>query len=92
MEPTLKVAKDFPDVKFESITGYKTAPNVATANARYYEGRFLAGIAAGKLKPFSGPIADNEGHEVLAKGKAMTDNQILDMNFLVSGVQGKIVK
>ncbi len=49
MEPTLKVAKDFPDVKFESITGYKTAPNVATANARYYEGRYLAGIAAGRL-------------------------------------------
>ena len=47
MEPTLKVAKDFPDVKFESITGYKTAPNVAVANARYYEGRYLAGIAAG---------------------------------------------
>src|SRR5688500_8916130 len=23
MEPTLKVARDFPDVKFESITGYK---------------------------------------------------------------------
>jgi simple sugar transport system substrate-binding protein len=39
MEPTLKVAKDFPDVKFESITGYKTAPNVAAANARYYQGR-----------------------------------------------------
>jgi simple sugar transport system substrate-binding protein len=49
MEPTLKVAKDFPDVKFESITGYKTAPNVATANARYYEGRYLAGIVAGRL-------------------------------------------
>ena len=49
MEPTLKVAKEFPDVKFESITGYKTAPNVATANARYYEGRFLAGIAAGRM-------------------------------------------
>ncbi len=44
MEPTLKVAKDFPGVKFESITGYKTAPNVAAANARYYEGRYLAGI------------------------------------------------
>ena len=260
MEPTLKVAKDFPDVMFESITGYKAAPNVATANARYYEGRYLAGIAAGrltrtnvagyvagfpipevlqginaftlgmrsvnpqaqvkvvwlnawfdpprereaamtlmnqdadvlafhtgstavmaaaqergrlaigyhsdmrkagpdaqvlavthqwadyykrrtqavldgtwksgnvwggvregmiqvgwfgpkvpkavqaevlqrqkdiaagKLKPFSGPIADNEGHEMLAKGKSMTDQQILDMNFLVSGVQGKIAK
>ena len=49
MEPTLKVAKDFPDVKFESITGYKTAPNVATANARYYEGRYLAGIVAGRM-------------------------------------------
>ncbi len=258
MEPTLKVAKEFPDVKFESITGYKTAPNVAVANARYYEGRYLSGIAAGrttktnvagyvagfpipevlqginaftlgmrsvnpkavvkviwlntwfdpsrereaamtlfdqgvdviafhtastavmtaaqergklavayhsdmravapdaqivavthhwgaydtararavlggtwksgsvwggvkagmirlegfgpkvprtvrdevlarerdiasgKLKPFTGPIMDNEGHLVLAKGQAMTDAQILGMNFLVAGVQGKI--
>jgi basic membrane protein A len=49
MEPTLKVAKDFPDVRFESITGYKAAPNVATANARYYEGRYLAGVAAGRM-------------------------------------------
>ena len=49
MEPTLKVAQDYPNVKFESITGYKTAPNVASANARYYEGRYLAGIAAGRM-------------------------------------------
>lgn len=49
MEPTLKVAQEFPDVKFESITGYKTAPNVAVANARYYEGRYLAGIASGRM-------------------------------------------
>jgi simple sugar transport system substrate-binding protein len=49
MEPSLKVARDFPDVKFESITGYKTAANVATANARYYEGRYLAGITAGRM-------------------------------------------
>lgn len=49
MEPTLKVAKDFPNVKFESVTGYKTAPNVAASNARYYEGRYLAGIAAGRM-------------------------------------------
>ena len=49
MEPTLKVAQEFPDVKFESITGYKTALNVAVANARYYEGRYLAGIAAGRM-------------------------------------------
>lgn len=49
MEPTLKVAKEFPNVKFESITGYKLADNVATANARYYEGRYLAGIVAGRM-------------------------------------------
>ena len=48
--------------------------------------------AASKLRPFTGPIADNEGHEVLAAGKSMTDEQILTMNFLVSGVQGKIAK
>ena len=49
MEPTLKVARDFPGVKFESITGLKQTPNVATANARYYEGRYLAGVAAGRM-------------------------------------------
>ena len=48
MEPTLKVAAEFPQVKFESITGYKRSANVATANARYYEGRYLAGIAAAR--------------------------------------------
>ena len=49
MEPTLKVAKEFPNVKFESVTGFKTAPNVAASNARYYEGRYLAGVAAGRM-------------------------------------------
>jgi simple sugar transport system substrate-binding protein len=49
MEPTLRVAKDFPNVKFESVTGFKTAPNVAASNARYYEGRYLAGITAGRM-------------------------------------------
>jgi basic membrane protein A len=49
MEPTLKVARDFPRVRFESITGLKMAPNVSVANARYYEGRYLAGVAAGRM-------------------------------------------
>ncbi len=49
MEPTLKVARDYAGVKFESITGYRQADNVATANARYYEGRYLAGIAAARM-------------------------------------------
>lgn len=49
MEPTLRVAQEFPNVKFEHITGYKQAANVATANARYYEGRYLSGIAAARM-------------------------------------------
>lgn len=49
MNPTLKVAKQFPDVKFVHSTGYKTAANVATTNSRFYEARYLAGIVAGKM-------------------------------------------
>lgn len=49
MNPTLKVAKQFPDVKFVHSTGYKTADNVAVTNARFYEARYLAGIVAGKM-------------------------------------------
>lgn len=49
MEPAMKVARDFPNVKFEVLTGLKRAPNVATANSRHYEGRYLAGIVAGRM-------------------------------------------
>lgn len=49
MNPTVKVAEEFKDVKFEHATGYKTAPNVNTYNARFYEGRYLAGIIAGRM-------------------------------------------
>jgi simple sugar transport system substrate-binding protein len=49
MNPTVKVAAQFPKVKFEHATGYKRAPNLATYSGRFYEGRFLAGILAGKM-------------------------------------------
>jgi simple sugar transport system substrate-binding protein len=48
MEPTLRVAKLFPNVKFEHATGYKTAANVVTYQTRFYEGAFLLGVLAGK--------------------------------------------
>jgi len=48
MEPTLKVAREFPDVAFEHCSGYRGAPNVARYNARFYEGRWLAGLVAGR--------------------------------------------
>ncbi len=48
LEPALRVAAEFPGVAFEQAGGYKTARNVNTYNARYYEGRYLAGLLAGK--------------------------------------------
>ena len=49
MNPTIKVAKQFPKVVFEHATGYKQAKNVGIYNARFYEARYLAGIVAGKM-------------------------------------------
>ena len=49
MDHTLKVAKEFPNVKFEHITGYKRSPNMATGNIRFYEGRYVQGIVAGMM-------------------------------------------
>jgi len=49
MNPTLKVAQRFPDVKFEHATGYKRADNVSTYSARFYEARTVLGTIAGKM-------------------------------------------
>ena len=49
MNPTVKVAKAFPGVKFEHATGYKLADNVGVYHARAYEARYLSGIVAGKM-------------------------------------------
>lgn len=49
MNPTIKVAKLFPKVKFEHATGFKRAKNVSTYSARFYEGRTVIGLIAGKM-------------------------------------------
>ena len=49
MDPTLKVAQEFPDVKFVHLTGYKRSNNMATGNIRFYEGRYVQGVVAGKM-------------------------------------------
>ena len=89
MEPTLRVAREFPDVRFESITGYKTAPNVAAANARYYEGRYLAGIVAGRMTKtnLAGYVAGFPIPEVLQGINAFT----LGMRSVNPKAQVKIV-
>jgi simple sugar transport system substrate-binding protein len=49
MEPTVKVAQRFPNVWFEHATGFKRAPNLATYDARFYEGRYIIGQIAAKM-------------------------------------------
>ncbi|KQW65347.1 MULTISPECIES: BMP family ABC transporter substrate-binding protein [unclassified Methylibium] len=49
MEPMLKVAGEFPDVKFEHATGYKMAPNMRLYDAKFYEDAYVAGIIAGTM-------------------------------------------
>ncbi len=49
MNYTEKVAKQFPKVVFMHATGYKTGPNLGIYNARFYEGRYLSGVIAGKM-------------------------------------------
>jgi len=49
MDPTINVAAQFPDVRFEHATGYKTADNVSNYSARFYEGRAVQGHIAGQI-------------------------------------------
>jgi basic membrane protein A len=49
MEPTAKVAQRFPNVWFEHATGFKRAPNLATYDARFYEGRYIIGQIAARM-------------------------------------------
>ncbi|AET69970.1 putative ABC-type transport system, periplasmic component/surface lipoprotein [Desulfosporosinus orientis DSM 765] len=48
MDPTINVAKNYPDVTFMHNSGYKTADNVGTYFGRMYQARYLTGIVAGK--------------------------------------------
>ena len=49
MDPTLKVAKKYPNVHFEHATGFKSDKNMAIYNGRFYEGRYIQGVIAGKM-------------------------------------------
>jgi len=49
MDPTLKVAKKYPNVHFEHATGFKEDKNMSIYNGRFYEGRYIQGVIAGKM-------------------------------------------
>jgi basic membrane protein A len=49
MDPTVKVAKKYPNVHFEHATGFKRDKNMSIYNGRFYEGRYIQGVIAGKM-------------------------------------------
>lgn len=49
MEPMVKVAKEFPLVKFEHATGYKTSENLSVYSSKFYQGRYIQGVIAGHM-------------------------------------------
>src|SRR3954464_2432451 len=49
MDPTIKVAKKYPNLFFEHATGYKRDKNVATYSAKFYQGRYIQGQIAARM-------------------------------------------
>ena len=49
-------------------------------------------IKSGVFHPFTGPIQDQDGKEVVAAGQTLDDATLLGMNFFVRGVKGTLPK
>ena len=49
MDPTLEVAKQFPDTVFLHCSGFKTSENMGNYFARMYEAKYLSGMVAGMM-------------------------------------------
>src|ERR1700754_5142485 len=78
MDPTLKVAKKYPNVHFEHATGFKRDKNMGTYNGRFYEGRYIQGVIAGKMSK-SGVLG--------YIGSLPTSEVIMGMNATMIGAQ-----
>ncbi len=49
MDPTKRVAKEFPSIAFMHCSGFKTAPNMSNYFGRMYQARYLTGLVAGSM-------------------------------------------
>jgi simple sugar transport system substrate-binding protein len=49
-----------------------------------------ADMKSGSLKPFTGPIPDQDGKERVATGVSLNDDQLKKLDWLVAGIQGRI--
>ncbi len=89
MDPTIKVAKRFPKVRFEHATGYKRARNVSTYSSRFYEGRYVIGRIAARMSKsgVAGYIASFPIPEVVRGINAfMLGAQSINPNFTLKTV------
>jgi simple sugar transport system substrate-binding protein len=50
------------------------------------------GIKSGKIVIFSGPMNDQDGKSKIADGQALSDAQILGMDWLAEGIEGTLPK
>jgi basic membrane protein A len=74
-------------VDLSPIASFVPAETVTAAEAEI--AKFKSG-EKGVSTIFTGPLLDQEGAEKVAAGTTMTDEEILNMNWFVQGVQGEL--
>jgi simple sugar transport system substrate-binding protein len=74
----------------EGMTDFIKIPELVPAETRKKVEEAKAGLKAGTLDIFKGPVVDNTGKERLKKGVAADDKWLSGVNFLVKGVEGKV--
>ncbi len=74
----------------EGMTDFVKIPDFVPADAKKKVDEAKAGLKAGTLDIFKGPVVDNTGKVQLAKGVAADDKWLSEVNFYVKGVEGKV--
>lgn len=74
----------------EGMTDFIKVPDFVPADARKRVEEVKAGLKAGTLDIFKGPIVDSTGKERLKKDVAADDKWLSGVNFYVKGVEGKV--
>jgi simple sugar transport system substrate-binding protein len=74
----------------EGMTDFIKIPDTVPADVKKKVEEAKAGLKAGTLDIFKGPIVDNTGKERLKKGVAADDKWLGGVDFLVKGVEGKV--
>ncbi len=47
-------------------------------------------IRSGQLNPYAGPVMDQNGNEIVAEGAVISDEELLNMNYYVMGLEGAV--